>query len=52
MLQFTNAILDKGINCIDGNIIVDESIFDSYPIAPSWQWNDLGNYYATGAWGY
>jgi len=51
MLQFTNAILDKGINCIDGNIIVDESIFDSYPIAPSWQWNDLGNYYATGAWG-
>jgi len=51
MIKFSNAILDKGINCIEGDIIIDESIFDSYPIAPSWQWNDLGNYYATGAWG-
>ncbi len=41
----------QGISCIDGKIVVDESIFDAYPIAPSWQWNDLGNYYAGGAWG-
>ena len=46
-----NAIRQKGINCVKGNIIADESVFDSYPIAPSWQWNDLGNYYASGAWG-
>lgn len=45
------AIKSSGINCIQGNLILDESIFDSYPIAPTWQWNDLGNYYATGAWG-
>lgn len=51
LLQFSKAVLDAGINCIEGKIIVDESIFDSYPVAPSWQWNDLGNYYATGAWG-
>ncbi len=44
-------ILEAGISCIQGNIIVDESIFDSYPVSPSWQWNDLGNYYASGAWG-
>ncbi len=44
-------IIKGDINCIEGNILVDESIFDSYPIAPSWQWNDLGNYYASGAWG-
>ena len=25
--------------------------FDSFPIAPSWQWNDLGSNYACGAWG-
>lgn len=45
------SIVDYGITCIDGMIIADESVFDSYPIAPSWQWNDLGNYYAGGAWG-
>ncbi len=40
-----------GISCIAGDIIADESIFNSFPISPSWQWNDLGNYYASGAWG-
>jgi len=40
-----------GIHCIEGNIIADESVFNSFPISPSWQWNDLGNYYAAGAWG-
>ena len=45
------SIANFGITCIDGLIIADESIFDAYPIAPSWQWNDLGNYYAGGAWG-
>ncbi len=36
---------------INGLVIADESIFDSFPISPSWQWNDIGNYYASGAWG-
>ncbi len=53
--QFLKNVLStikaSGITCIDGDIVADESIFDSYPIAPSWQWNDLGNYYAGGAWG-
>ncbi|NNE27675.1 MAG: D-alanyl-D-alanine carboxypeptidase/D-alanyl-D-alanine-endopeptidase, partial [Saprospiraceae bacterium] len=53
--QALNKIVDfikqAGITCIKGEIIIDESIFDSYPVAPSWQWNDLGNYYASGAWG-
>ncbi|NNK89234.1 MAG: D-alanyl-D-alanine carboxypeptidase/D-alanyl-D-alanine-endopeptidase [Saprospiraceae bacterium] len=51
MNDMYNAIRKAGINCIKGNIIADESVFDSYPVAPSWQWNDLGNYYASGAWG-
>ncbi len=45
------VVAAHNINCIKGKVIVDESIFDSYPVAPSWQWNDLGNYYASGAWG-
>lgn len=47
----SQAVIDHGITCIDGKIISDESIFDSYPVSPSWQWDDLGNYYACGAWG-
>ena len=52
LLEYIQAVITSSdINCIDGNIIIDESIYDSYPVAPSWQWNDLGNYYASGAWG-
>ncbi len=55
----TTELIDKiadqirafGISCIEGNIIADESIYNSFPLCPSWQWNDLGNYYAAGAWG-
>ena len=49
--EIVGKVKAQGITCIDGDIIADESIFDSYPIAPTWQWNDLGNYYASGAWG-
>jgi serine-type D-Ala-D-Ala carboxypeptidase/endopeptidase (penicillin-binding protein 4) len=51
MAKIAKKIKDKDIKNINGQIIVDESIFKSYPIAPTWQWNDLGNYYAAGAWG-
>ena len=51
IVDIGKSIRDRGITCIDGEVIADESIFDSYPISPSWQWNDLGNYYASGAWG-
>lgn len=49
--DITSKIKSAGITCVSKNIIADESIFDSYPISPSWQWNDLGNYYAGGSWG-
>jgi serine-type D-Ala-D-Ala carboxypeptidase/endopeptidase (penicillin-binding protein 4) len=49
--QIAEDIRSIGILSIDGQIISDESIYNSYPISPSWQWEDLGLYYATGAWG-
>lgn len=49
--DITKAIRRSGITCIEGDIIADESVYNSFPISPSWQWNDLGNYYASGAWG-
>lgn len=49
--DMTASIKSTGITCVSQDIIADESLFNSYPISPSWQWNDLGNYYAGGAWG-
>lgn len=49
--DIVKSVRDAGIYCIAGDIVGDESIFNSYPINPTWQWNDLGNYYAAGAWG-
>jgi D-alanyl-D-alanine carboxypeptidase/D-alanyl-D-alanine-endopeptidase (penicillin-binding protein 4) len=54
----TVAFLDKcvayaqkaGITCIDGDIVVDASEFGSDCVPHSWPYNDLGNYYAAGAW--
>jgi len=49
--KISSDIREYGISCIAGDIVADESVFNSFPISPSWQWNDLGNYYASGAWG-
>lgn len=49
--KLLEEIEEYGITCIDGDIIADESYLHSFPVCPSWQWNDLGNYYASGAWG-
>lgn len=49
--SMVEAVKNQGIREIKGYIITDESIFADDPLAPSWQWNDIGNYYAGGAWG-
>lgn len=52
--EVTNKMVDfirqTGILRIDGDIfsVVDSEIVS--PIVDSWQWNDIGNYYATGIW--
>ena len=45
------AIKKAGIRQIDGAIVGDGSYFKGNIAGKSWQWNDLGNYYASGAWG-
>ena len=49
--QFRLAIQRKGIREIQGYVLGDASTLPTAVNAPSWQWNDLGNYYAAGAWG-
>lgn len=42
----------KGIKCIDGDIIINQGVFDPFTISENWVWNDLANYYAAGAYGF
>lgn len=50
MNQIVTAIQKKGITCIEGNIVVDASEYGSDCTPHTWQFNDLGNYYASGVW--
>jgi D-alanyl-D-alanine carboxypeptidase/D-alanyl-D-alanine-endopeptidase (penicillin-binding protein 4) len=49
--QWKTALTEAGITAINGRIVGDASIFGTQLRADSWQWNDLGNYYAAGACG-
>jgi serine-type D-Ala-D-Ala carboxypeptidase/endopeptidase (penicillin-binding protein 4) len=47
--NMVKAITLAGINCIEGDIVAITNSEDTPPIADSWQWHDLGNYYASGS---
>ncbi len=49
--KLLNAVKKVGISQINGAVIADVSSYGTQVIPDSWQWNDLGNYYASGAWG-
>ena len=51
MKIFIAEIKKLGIKKIKGKIIGDASVFDTSVNGRSWLWEDLGNYYASGAWG-
>lgn len=46
---WADAIEKKGIKKIKGTIIGDASHWEKALAAPSWSWEDLGNYYGAGA---
>ncbi|MBK5273359.1 MAG: D-alanyl-D-alanine carboxypeptidase/D-alanyl-D-alanine-endopeptidase [Bacteroidia bacterium] len=39
----------KHINFIDGNVVIDETNFESNTTPDGWIWQDIGNYYGAGA---
>ena len=51
LTQFRTAITKVGIKKITGKIIGDASYFETGVEGRSWSYEDLGNYYGTGAWG-
>ncbi|MGM0621097.1 MAG: D-alanyl-D-alanine carboxypeptidase/D-alanyl-D-alanine endopeptidase, partial [Bacteroidota bacterium] len=38
-----------GIKRVEGNLVLDGSLYDSEKIPPTWIWEDMGNYYGAGA---
>ena len=48
---WTTALKKKGIRRIDGRVCYNVSVFDEQPLHDSWQWGDVGNYYAAGVSG-
>lgn len=49
--KFLEAIKQKGITKISGDLIIDDSYFDFQKTPGGWPWNDMGNYYGAGVWG-
>ena len=48
---WTAAVRKAGIRQINGDIIADASAYDTEGVNPKWIWEDLGNYFAAGAYG-
>lgn len=46
---WANKIKSAGISKIEGDLILDGSIYDSEKIPATWIWEDIGNYYGAGA---
>ncbi len=51
MSEWATKIKALGIRKIEGKVIGDASAFEYAVLAPTWQWNDIGNYYGAGASG-
>ncbi|MDT8309639.1 MAG: D-alanyl-D-alanine carboxypeptidase/D-alanyl-D-alanine-endopeptidase [Bacteroidales bacterium] len=45
------SLRELGITTVVGRVIADASIFEYMTVPPSWQWEDMGNYYGTGVAG-
>ncbi|MDR2910754.1 MAG: D-alanyl-D-alanine carboxypeptidase/D-alanyl-D-alanine-endopeptidase [Bacteroidales bacterium] len=45
---WVQKIKAAGIAEINGNLIIDGSLYDTEKIPPTWIWEDIGNYYGTG----
>lgn len=49
--DWVSAVKKAGIKHITGDIIADASAYDTEGVNPKWLWEDMGNYFASGAYG-
>ncbi len=50
--QVSQALSERNIKTIKGSVIVDASAWEKHTVPANWNWNDLGNYYGAGAYGF
>lgn len=51
LTRWVELVKNAGIREIRGRVVADAGLFDDEPLSPYWLWEDLGNYYAAGAFG-
>ena len=49
--DWVKAIQNKNIKVVQGNLIMDATVYESQTIPNTWIWEDIGNYYSAGASG-
>lgn len=49
--RWVSATTRAGINQFEGNIMVDDSHWETQVLPGGWIWEDIGNYYGAGSWG-
>jgi D-alanyl-D-alanine carboxypeptidase/D-alanyl-D-alanine-endopeptidase (penicillin-binding protein 4) len=49
MNKIVQFLKNKGINAIEGNVIVDDLLWGTAQLPRTWAWEDMGNYYGAGA---
>lgn len=47
--NWARKIKEAGIDKIDGDLVLDASVYDTEKIPATWIWEDIGNYYGAGA---
>ncbi len=50
--KITGALQRHGIGRINGDVWIDDVKFGINPVPGGWTWEDLGNYYGAGSWGF
>jgi D-alanyl-D-alanine carboxypeptidase/D-alanyl-D-alanine-endopeptidase (penicillin-binding protein 4) len=50
--RITTILKRKGISRINGDIWIDDLKNDINPVPDGWIWQDMGNYYGAGSWGF
>ena len=51
LTKWVEAVKNAGIKKINGQIVADGTLYGDEGVNPKWTWEDVGNYYAAGAYG-
>ena len=51
LTKWVETVKKAGIKKITGQIVADATLYDDQGVNPKWTWEDVGNYYAAGAYG-